>query len=501
MAQYVLVNRRAGMFTAEQKTASRASVAAALTLVPDSTIVRDYAPEDPLARRVVVLDLSEAEHHDLASKIGPDSILEPLIRRHLHIHRPIEFRDSVVSASSARRALPNSYDTTITAAGAPLSGVEVMFYIRDNDAQLTTTTVTTDANGRAATNLNPGEVVSYVEPIPDAGFWIMFEGAPPSGATVDCLPIPKAGGDGLGWWHTVMNAGGAGGQPNGDNIRVGVIDTGCGPHPNLAQVNLAGVFVGGSSLPAAQATDVAQHGTHTSGIIGAQPHAPGDFSGYAPGCDLFHARVFQSEDQGPTQADLINAIDCLSRDNQCDLINMSLGGGPPSQAEEDCIRDALQRGTLCVCSAGNDGGPVNYPGAYAECVSVSAIGLIGWAPSGTFSYQNRPQDPTKLGSDNLFLASFSSNGPGLSAAGPGVGIISTVPDRGGAVGQYMEMDGTSMASPAVCGALAVILSRDAAYQALPRDSTRSAAARQALVNHCQSLGISTSFQGNGLPKI
>jgi subtilisin family serine protease len=78
-----------------------------------------------------------------------------------------------------------------------------------------------------------------------------------------------------------------------------------------------------------------------------------------------------------------------------------------------------------------------------------------------------------MGHDNLFLASFSCFGPTLACAGPGVGIVSTVPDRNGFVGAYMEMDGTSMASPAVCGTLTVILSQDAAYKALARDSSSS----------------------------
>ena len=227
----------------------------------------------------------------------------------------------------------------------------------------------------------------------------------------------------------------------------------------------------------------------------------------APDCSLFHARVFKGEGEqdGPTNADLINAIDALSRDHQCDLINMSLGGGEPTQAEEDAIRDAAERGTLCICSAGNDDGPIEFPGAYPECSAVSAIGLLGAAPPGSFSFGNKPQDPDKLGTDNLFLAAFScfADGPdqALACCAPGVGIVSTVPDKDGQRGLYMEMDGTSMASPAACGALAVILGQDNDYQALPRDITRSNAARMALTQHCRSIGLDISFEGRGLPRV
>jgi subtilisin len=289
----------------------------------------------------------------------------------------------------------------------------------------------------------------------------------------------------------------------GTGIKVGVIDTGCGPHRNLKQVTLVGAFVDGRALPADQATDVAEHGTHTTGIIGARPGKSGDYAGMAAGCDLFHARVFKGEgpEDGPTQADIINAIDSLSRDHECDLINMSLGGGPPSQAEEDAIRDAAERGTLCVCSAGNENGPIDFPGAYPECQAVSAVGKVGWAPAGTFSADNRPRDAARMGQNNLFLATFSCFGPTLACAAPGVGIVSTVPDKKGVTGAYMEMDGTSMASPAACGTLAVILSKDATYKAMPRNASRTKRAALLLAQHCKPFGLPVKFEGRGLPMV
>lgn len=198
----------------------------------------------------------------------------------------------------------------------------------------------------------------------------------------------------------------------------------------------------------------------------------------AAGCDLFHARVFKSEEEGPSQADLINAIDALSRGLGCDLINMSLGGGAPSSADEDCIQDAVERGTICLCSAANDNTAIEYPAAYPECVAVSAMGLIGWAPAGTFSASNRPQDASKIGQKNFFLAAFSCFGSTLACSAPGVGIVSTVPDKGGA-DLYMEMDGTSMASPAACGALAVILSKDSQHRDYPEIVARRCCAESA----------------------
>jgi subtilisin len=288
----------------------------------------------------------------------------------------------------------------------------------------------------------------------------------------------------------------------GAGIKVGVIDTGCGPHPNLSHVELVGTFIDGKRLPAKLARDVAHHGTHTTGIIGAQPRQIGDYAGLAPDCRLFHARVFKSEEEGPSQADVINAIDALSRDLGCDLINMSFGGPTGSLGEKDAIQDAAERGTLCTCSAGNDAGPnIVYPAAFSTCAAVSSIGQLGWAPAGTFSASNRTKNSATLGQRNLFLAANSSFGSKLACAAPGVGIVSTVPDKNGVAGAYMAMDGTSMASPAACGALAVILSQDRRYRSLPRDSSRSNAARTLLERHCRSFGLPVKFEGCGLPSV
>lgn len=501
MPQYVLVNRRSGMFTNNAKIASRATVTATLGLLTSARIVADHQPTDPLARQVVLLDADPGQVAALRATLPPDSILEPAVRRNLHLHTPIELRPTMPHAVTAK-ASATAYKVTVTGGGKPLGNIQVMLYMRDPGGQIQTVTVNTDATGKLTFQLPSGFQIAFVEPIPYAGFWIMLAEAPPSGSTIDCLAIAKAQAGGSGWWHEAMNID-VSNASRGAGIKVGVIDTGCGPHRNLAHVTLVGAFVDGKVLPPAQATDVAEHGTHTTGIIGARPTRATDYAGMAAGCTLFHARVFKGEGphDGPTQADIINAIDSLSRDHECDLINMSLGGGPRSDAEEDAIRDAAERGTLCICSAGNENGPIDFPGAYPECEAVSAIGKVGWAPTGTFSADNRPREAGKMGHDNLFLASFSCFGPKLACAGPGVGIVSTVPDRDGFVGAYMEMDGTSMASPAVCGTIAVILSQDAAYKALARDSSRSKRAALLLAQHCKPFGLPINFEGRGLPTL
>jgi len=98
----------------------------------------------------------------------------------------------------------------------------------------------------------------------------MLRQAPPSGTTIECTPIAKAGAGGAGWWHAALGIDLTDTQ-RGAGIRVGVIDTGCSPHPNLAHVKLIGAFVDQQVFPSSQATDVAEHGTHTTGLVGARP--------------------------------------------------------------------------------------------------------------------------------------------------------------------------------------------------------------------------------------
>ena len=502
MPEYVLVNRRSGLFTNQAKIASRASVQMTMGLLSSANVLADHRPEDPEARHVMLIDADAAQVASIRSQLPPDSILEPAVRRNLHRRIPIELRPTAPLEVTAARGTTTPYKVTITAGGRPLVGVDVMLYLRDPGGGVQIKHVPSKAGGKVSYAVPAGYEVAFVEPLPESGFWIMLAGAPPSGSTIDCLPIAKAGSRGGGWWHDAMNIG-LSKDSRGSGIKVGVVDTGCGPHPNLKHVNLVGVFVDGKTLPGSQARDVAQHGTHTTGIIGARPGKSGDYAGMAIGCDLYHARVFKGEgpQDGPTQADIINAIDALSRDHQCDLINMSLGGGPPSQAEEDAIRDATERGTLCICSAGNEAGPIDYPGAYPECQAVSAVGKVGWAPAGTFSADNRPRDAAHMGQNNLFLATFSCFGPTLACAAPGVGIVSTVPDKDGVTGAYMEMDGTSMASPAACGTLAVILSKDATYKVMPRNASRTKRAALLLAQHCKPFGLPVKYEGRALPTV
>ena len=183
------------------------------------------------------------------------------------------------------------------------------------------------------------------------------------------------------------------------------------------------------------------------------------------------------------------------------ILLLSLGSPQPSEIERDAIIDAAERGTLCVCAAANSNGPVEFPAAFPETLAISAIGLIGWGPVGSLASLRLPQDFERFGFDNLYHANFSCFGPEITGAAPGVGIISTVPERFGMSAPYAAMGGTSMASPAACAALAAILSRDRIYKSLPRNDMRTAHARKRFRESCCDIGLDPIYQGSGMPHL
>jgi hypothetical protein len=505
MARFVMANRRAGKFHEFEKEASRAALDAGFNqlFAGSVSVVNDRNPQDRRARRVVVFDADPEEVAAKAPTLPTDVLVEPEIL-HFPVIRASGYRVGLSAVGLGGAAVleapaagpQTSFSVPVTGSGAPLPGAEVILFTVDQLNQQRRTTQTTDASGNAAFSLSTGHQVVGLLILPAGGHWSMIVRSPMNGTVVDCPPIPAVGP--LDWWHNQLGI--AQFDPSrGTGIKIGVLDTGVGPHGCLAHVVNVGAFINGGHDPQGGA-DVDSHGSHVCGTIGARPNNRNrQRAGIAPGVSLFCARVFPP-DEGASQADIANAIDELSRERGVDLINMSLGANQPSDIELDAIRDALQRGTLCVCAAGNESGAVTWPGAFAETVAVSAVGLKNTAPAGSLSATRLPTDPAKFGSGNLFLANFSSFGVEVTCAAPGVGIIATVPERFGLAEPYAAMDGTSMASPAACGALAALLAASPTYQALT-GSARAEEARSILAANCRSIGLASVFQGRGMSTV
>jgi hypothetical protein len=497
MARYVIAHRRAGMFTESEKLASRASVANAIDTLPIIDIVEDHRGGDSLSRRTLIVELNPSEVEAHRQELGPTVIIEPEVFYWRDVVPPVDkIGLSRTSGALPANAIPGStLVMSVLGDGAPLPGASITIFTSANLGRGVEIKAISDQSGQCQFRIPLGHNASAAVVSPEGGFWVMIVRGQQLLQPVDCPPLPMNGP--TSWWHDALLPGGLDSN-DGNGIRVGVADTGIWDTPVLGHATAIHAFIGGQQLSPNLSTDVDTHGTHVAGIIGARPRNAGQYTGLAPASDLFCTRIFPDADSGASNADIANAIDALSRDHRVDLINLSLGGGSHSTLIADAVTDAFERGTLCIIAAGNENGPVSFPGRLPNAIAVSALGLEGQYPNGSLSAARLPNMADRFGHNGLFAANFTCFGPDLDTAGPGVGIIAPVSHRISPNPHYGVMDGTSMAAPSICGALATLMSRNAIYGGLARDAGRAEYARQLLFAHCRSVGLPAVVEGRGM---
>lgn len=260
-------------------------------------------------------------------------------------------------------------------------------------------------------------------------------------------------------WHlTRIGAPRAWDFATGRGVTVAVVDTGiaCENH---------GPFTKGTDLGATpcvpgwnfaanteHANDDHGHGTHVAGTIAQSTNNGLGAAGVAFQARLMPVKVLDESGWGTT-ADVADGIRWAA-DHGAQVINLSLGGPRNAQVLQKAIDHALARGTVVVAAAGNTGGRVQYPGASDGVIGVSATDA------------------------NDKLAAFSSRGEGVDLAAPGVNVTQqTVCNHGhDKCERFPAFSGTSMASPHVAGAAALVeslgVSDPAAVERVLRDSAR-----------------------------
>jgi len=228
-------------------------------------------------------------------------------------------------------------------------------------------------------------------------------------------------------------------KSSGKGVVVAVVDTGVyAKHPDLKGRVLKGRdFVEGDR----SADDRNGHGTHVAGVIAARADNGRGIAGLAKSSRILPVRVLNSAGSGNTVTVARGIVWAVNKG--ADVINLSLAGEQPDASVEAAVKYAVGRNVVVVAAAGNRGcaAPTTYPAAYPGVIAVGAINHYG------------------------SVSSYSNCGAYVDVVAPGTSIRSTMIRRSSSSLQcrygkdYCMLSGTSMASPHVAAAAAIIIAR------------------------------------------
>jgi len=284
---------------------------------------------------------------------------------------------------------------------------------------------------------------------------------------------------------------------DGTGVGIAVIDSGIAAHTDLnnasgtSRVVYSQSFVAGDTAT----TDKFGHGTHVAGLIGGTGNSSGTGNGYpakyagiAPNVNLINLRVLDQNGMG-TDSQVIAAIQqaiALKNTYNIRVINMSLGRpvfesytlDPVDQA----VESAWKAGIVVVAAAGNNGRFAATNGFGTIGVPANDPAVITVGATMTMATNTRVDDK---------IASYSSKGPTAvdhivkpDLVAPGNRLVSlrvagstldvtypqyqVAPASGTA--KYYVLSGTSMATPVVSGAVALMLQK---YPSLTPDQVKA----------------------------
>ncbi|MFD5778445.1 S8 family serine peptidase [Streptomyces sp. NPDC126933] len=265
---------------------------------------------------------------------------------------------------------------------------------------------------------------------------------------------------------------------DGKDVKIAVLDTGVDEtHPDLKDAEVAQQDFSG----AGNVVDHFGHGTHVASIAaGSGATSGGAYKGVAPGAKILDGKVLDDSGSG-AESGIIAGMQWAA-DQGAKVANLSLGG--TDSVEVDPLEAAVDqlsadRGILFVIAAGNEGpgaGTVGSPGSAAAALTVGAV-----------DREDR-------------IADFSSAGPTADGTlkpditAPGVDIVAAKAAQGQigdpAADGYVAMSGTSMATPHVAGAAAILAQEhpDWTGERIKQTLTASAAPGPGLTAYQQGTG-------------
>ncbi|MGW5260863.1 S8 family serine peptidase [Microbispora sp. NPDC004025] len=378
--------------------------------------------------------------------------------------------------------------------GTPLPGASVLVTGHGWPAQ-----TSTGADGRAMVTMvgETPESISGVTVRPRSGYWSVHIDRPALSTTRDNLIEPTRlsdtfdgfpGKQVFGWGQQAMNLDRLPPTLRGAGVRIAVVDSGADVrHPDLRERVRAGIdLVGGE--PDGWSVDAAYHGSHCAAVVSGADDGRG-VVGFAVEAEVHACKIFP----GGRFSDLIEALDyCVEQ--RIDVVNLSLASRHHSPLVAAKIEQAREAGVACVVAAGNDGGPVGFPGTLPGVLTVAAVGKADAFPPGT-AHEAEIRGP--MTGDGYFSPRFTCHGPEVDVCAPGVAVLSAVPPDG-----YAALDGTSMAAPHVAGLAALVLAHHGDFRGpyIGRDARRVDHLFHIIRSSCVPLNLGDLHRtGAGMP--
>jgi major intracellular serine protease len=252
----------------------------------------------------------------------------------------------------------------------------------------------------------------------------------------------------------------------GAGVVVAIIDTGI----ETAHPYFQGSIIENKNFTSENSDqDLNGHGTHVAGIV----------KSVAPEVKFLICKVLNKEGSGD-YSDIIRGIEYATNwrgpaGEKVRVLNMSLGGPINPPALHQAILSAVSKGILVVVASGNEGDndqstyEYSYPSNIQECITVAAC------------------------DENRKLAYFSNNHKYVDIIAAGVKVFSSYLN-----GSYARLSGTSMATPHITGAIALLIPP---FERQFKRVLTESEIFSLLVKSCCVLGYEKSSEGNGLPQL
>lgn len=268
----------------------------------------------------------------------------------------------------------------------------------------------------------------------------------------------------------------------GRGVGVAVLDTGCVPHPDFQRrIPVFCDILQHRLLP----YDDNGHGTHVCGIIGGDGSASqGRLHGMAPSCHLIPVKVLDRRGNGYA-SDVLSGLRWIRQhkeEYQIRIVNISVGSFSRRNMSENSalvrgVNEAWDDGLVVVVAAGNMGperGTITTPGISRKVITVGCS-----------------DDHKAVNVMGSRMVNYSGRGPTSACickpdiVAPGASITSCC-----RLGGYTAKSGTSMSTPLVSGAIALLLEK------YPDMTNRDV--KLFLKDHSTDLGLPRNQQGWGM---